>query len=181
MWAETLKEQIDDRFLRPLLEQQGIQLPRGTQPMDLLDRLIQADPTNLNVLTTIYQSLDNLGVQSPYFQQIIVFVKTIREILKNLYTERGRPVEIHRFLTGTISWQLGQLITMFVPRKIGIFTKTKGFIKLSSQFIFSREQSTFVISYISLLRHLTEFPPHLFAKSRSTVVKSHLVCWTKWQ
>ena len=69
---------------------------------------------------------------------------------------------------------------MFVPhitRKIGIFTK--GFIKLSSQFIFRREQSTFVISYISLLRHLTEFPPHLFAKSRSTVVKSHLVCWPK--
>lgn len=63
---------------------------------------------------------------------------------------------------------------MFVPhitRKIGIFTK--GFIKLSSQFIFSREQSTFVISYISLLRHLTEFPPHLFAKSRSTVALSH--------
>ena len=77
---------------------------------------------------------------------------------------------------GTISWQLGQQLTMFVPhitRKIGIFTK--GFIKLSSQFIFSREQSTFVISYISLLRHLTEFlsEPHLFAKSRSTVVKSH--------
>ena len=50
---------------------------------------------------------------------------------------------------GTISWKLGQLITMFVPhitRKIGIFTK--GLIKLSSQFIFSREQSTFVISYI---------------------------------
>lgn len=46
---------------------------------------------------------------------------------------------------------------MFVPhitRKSGIFTK--GFIKLSSQFIFSREQSTFVISYISLL-HLELF------------------------
>lgn len=51
--ADTLKEQIDDRFLRPLLEQQGVQLPRGTQPMDLLDRLVQADPNNLNVLTTI--------------------------------------------------------------------------------------------------------------------------------
>lgn len=25
--------------------------------------------------------------------------KTIREIRKNSYTERGRPVEIHRFLT----------------------------------------------------------------------------------
>jgi hypothetical protein len=82
---------------------------------------------------------------------------------------------------GSLSWQLGQLITMFVShitRKIGIFTKLESF-RLNSQFIFSREQSTFVISYISLLRHLTEFPPHLFAKSRSTVVKSHLVCWPK--
>jgi hypothetical protein len=81
---------------------------------------------------------------------------------------------------GTISWQLGQLITMFVPhitRKIGIFTK--GFIKLSSQFKFSREQSPSMSSPILLLRHLTEFPPHLFAKNRSTVVKSHLVCWPK--
>lgn len=57
---------------------------------------------------------------------------------------------------------------MFVPhitRKSGIFTK--GFIKLSSQFIFSREQSTFVISYISLL-HLELF----FEKKKkySTVV-----------
>ena len=29
------------------------------------------------------------------------------------------------------------------------------------------------------LRHLTDFTPHLFEKSRSTVVKSHLVCWPK--
>ncbi|KVH89321.1 hypothetical protein Ccrd_008692, partial [Cynara cardunculus var. scolymus] len=33
---------------------------------------------------------------------------------------------------------------------------------LSSQFILSREQSTFVISYILLLRHLIDFSPHLF-------------------
>ena len=66
---------------------------------------------------------------------------------------------------GTISWQLGQLITMFVPhitRKIGIFTK--GFIKLSSQFKFSREQSTFVISTICFYDILLS-SPHLFAKT----------------
>ncbi|YP_173368.1 hypothetical protein NitaMp020 (mitochondrion) [Nicotiana tabacum] len=109
--------------------------------------------------------------------------KRIREIFL-IYRTRATRVNtsVSYSCKGTLSWQLGQLITMFVPhitRKIGIFTK--GFIKLSSQFIFSREQSTFVISYISLLRHLTEFPPHLFAKSRSTVVKSHLVCWPKLQ
>lgn len=35
--------------------------------------------------------------------------KTIREILKNLYTERGRPVEIHRFLTRAKELFLGNL------------------------------------------------------------------------
>jgi hypothetical protein len=42
--------------------------------------------------------------------------KPIREIRNNSYTERGRSVEIHRFLTRakelTLSWQLK---TMFVP------------------------------------------------------------------
>ncbi|ERN00648.1 hypothetical protein AMTR_s00225p00016560 [Amborella trichopoda] len=90
----------------------------------------------------------------------------------------GQPAdtEIYR----TISSQFGQLITVFVShitRKIEIFTK--GFIKFSSQFISSGEQSTFVISYISLLRHLTDNPHHLFIKSCSTVIKSRLVCWQK--
>lgn len=72
---------------------------------------------------------------------------------------------------GTFSWQLGKLITIFVPHitsKIGIFTNFSSY-----QFIFSREQSTFVISYISLLRHLTEFPPYLFALGASRKRKSH--------
>ena len=92
-------------------------------------------------------------------------------------------MKIHRFLTRAKELFLGNLdnlercLSRISLGRSG--SLQKGFIKLSSQFIFSREQSTFVISYISLLRHLTEFPPHLFAKSRSTVVKSHLVCWPK--
>lgn len=35
--------------------------------------------------------------------------KTRREIRKNLYTERGRPVEIHRFLTRAKELFLGNL------------------------------------------------------------------------
>ena len=58
--------------LKPLFQQEGILLPRGTQSMDLLDRLVEADPLNLNWLTTIYQSLETLGSTSPYFQQILV-------------------------------------------------------------------------------------------------------------
>jgi hypothetical protein len=35
--------------------------------------------------------------------------KTIREIRNNLYTERGRPVKIHRFLTRVFELFLGNL------------------------------------------------------------------------
>jgi hypothetical protein len=47
-------------------------------------------------------------------------------------------------------------------KEIGFFTK--GFIKLSSQFIFSREQSAFVTSNFASQTYLTgEFLCHLFA------------------
>ena len=102
----------------------------------------------------------------------------------HIYGTRA-TLKIHRFLTHAKELFLGnsdnleQCLSRISLGRSG--SLQKGFIKLSSQFIFSREQSTFVISYISLLWHLTKFPPHLFAKSRSTVVKSHLVCWPKWQ
>lgn len=35
--------------------------------------------------------------------------KTIREMRNNLYTERGRPVKIHRFLTRVLELFLGNL------------------------------------------------------------------------
>ena len=70
--SDTFKEQLDTQVLKPLFQQEGILLPRGTQSMDLLDRLVEADPLNLNWLTTIYQSLETLGSTSPYFQQILV-------------------------------------------------------------------------------------------------------------
>ena len=70
--SDTFKEQLDTQVLKPLFQQEGILLPRGTQSMDLLDRLVEADPLNLNWLTTLYQSLETLGSTSPYFQQILV-------------------------------------------------------------------------------------------------------------
>ncbi|YP_008992369.1 hypothetical protein Salmi_Mp103 (mitochondrion) [Salvia miltiorrhiza] len=70
--SDTFKEQLDTQVLKPLFQQEGIRLPRGTQSIDLLDRLVEADPFNLDWLTTIYQSLETLGSTSPYFQQILV-------------------------------------------------------------------------------------------------------------
>lgn len=72
--ADTLKEQISDRFLQPFLDQLGIQLPHGTQPADLLERLVQHDPNNVTLLTTIFQSLQTAAQDSPYFQQILFLI-----------------------------------------------------------------------------------------------------------
>lgn len=40
--SDTLKEQMESRWMDPLFQQKGIQLPRGTQP--LLERLVEHDP-----------------------------------------------------------------------------------------------------------------------------------------
>jgi hypothetical protein len=42
--------------------------------MDLLDQLVHNDPNNLNLLATIYESLNTGGLQSPHFQQMLDFL-----------------------------------------------------------------------------------------------------------
>lgn len=64
--AELSESDSNRSFLDPLFQQQGIQLPRGFQfTSDLLERLVENDPYFITFLTTIYQSFDNLGAQSP--------------------------------------------------------------------------------------------------------------------
>ena len=72
--ADTIVEQLTDRILKPLLEQEGIQLPPGSTAFNLLGRLIQDNPNDLHQLTIIYKSLEDLGVHSPYFAQILEFL-----------------------------------------------------------------------------------------------------------
>lgn len=69
--------------------------------------------------------------------------KPIREIRKKKYTERGRSVEIHRFLTRAKELFFGNLKRCLSRISLGKYEFTNLY---SSQFIFSREQSTFVIS-----------------------------------
>jgi hypothetical protein len=87
------------------------------------------------------------------------------EKFKRTHTERGRPVEIHQFLTRAkllATWTAYNKVCPPYHKEIGFFTR--GFIKLSSQFIFSREQSMFVTSYFASQTYLTdEFLHHLFA------------------
>jgi hypothetical protein len=44
--------------------------------MDLLERFMhmQADPNNLNILATIYESFSTFGAQSPYFPQLLALI-----------------------------------------------------------------------------------------------------------
>ncbi|KAI5664254.1 hypothetical protein M9H77_23577 [Catharanthus roseus] len=58
-----IRSKKENRFDR---DSQGIQLSRGFQfTSDLLERLVENDPYFITFLTTIYQSFDNLGAQSP--------------------------------------------------------------------------------------------------------------------
>lgn len=67
--AETLKEQIDG-LLTPLFAQNAVDLPPERVPWDYVDELVINDPENLVLLTTIFQSIHDLGAESPYFEQI---------------------------------------------------------------------------------------------------------------
>lgn len=72
--ADTLKEQISEVLLNPLFEQHGIQLPRGREAWGYLAQLVFNDPNNVHLLTSIYQSIQNFGAESPYFLQILALV-----------------------------------------------------------------------------------------------------------
>lgn len=62
--AETLKEQIDG-LLTPLFAQNAVDLPPERVPWDYVDELVINDPENLVLLTTIFQSIHDLGAESP--------------------------------------------------------------------------------------------------------------------
>lgn len=72
-----MKEQINQRFIQPLLEERGTQLPRGTKSCDLVQKLVEGDPDNLERLVAIFESLETLGPLSPYFLQILSLIPPI--------------------------------------------------------------------------------------------------------
>lgn len=63
--AETLKEQIGE-LLTPLFAQNAVDLPPERVPWDYVEELVINDPENLDLLTTIFQSIHDLGAESPY-------------------------------------------------------------------------------------------------------------------
>lgn len=75
--CDTLKEQINQTYVRPLLEEQNVQLPRGTKSCDLVERLAPDGPDALQILNDIYASFNALGAESPFFHQIIEMIQNL--------------------------------------------------------------------------------------------------------
>lgn len=98
--AETLKEQIDG-LLTPLFAQNAVDLPPERVPWDYVDELVINDPENLVLLTTIFQSIHDLGAESPYFEQI-----------KNLAIMPNSPLEQFSILP-LIPMKIGNLYFSF--------------------------------------------------------------------
>ncbi|KAK1547973.1 hypothetical protein Q3G72_032965 [Acer saccharum] len=67
--AETIKEQISVRFLEPLFQANNIPLPPGRQVYDVLERMVEGNPVNLQFLSQMYSSLETFGAQSQFYIQ----------------------------------------------------------------------------------------------------------------
>lgn len=75
--SDTLKEQINKTYVRPLLEEHGVHLPRGTQSCDLVERLAPDGPGALETLNNIFASFNALGAESPFFHQILEMIQNL--------------------------------------------------------------------------------------------------------
>ena len=64
--AETIKEQLSDRLLTPLLNSN---LPPGRTAYDIIDRLVPGN--DIELLSSIYTDLAQLGIQSEYYLQLL--------------------------------------------------------------------------------------------------------------
>ena len=59
--AETIKEKISVRLLTPLFQSNNLILPRGKEPYDVVEKLVEQNPDDLELLSLIYSSLETLG------------------------------------------------------------------------------------------------------------------------
>lgn len=72
----TLKDVIYHDLLVPYLCERKVKIPVWMLPMDILDiLLLRADLYNIKSLTTIYHSLAHLSYDSPYYKEVLTFLK----------------------------------------------------------------------------------------------------------
>lgn len=70
--ANTIKEQLSDRVLTPLFTNNNIVLPAGRRPNDVIDEFVPEN--NIELLSTIYNNLSELGVHSQYYDPLVHIV-----------------------------------------------------------------------------------------------------------
>ena len=75
--ADTIKKQMGNNLLKPLFEENGVQLPRGTAVGDIIERLVEDNPNNFELLSHMYTSLEQFGANSEVFAQAFQIVLTI--------------------------------------------------------------------------------------------------------
>ena len=75
----TLKDEIYHNLLYPYLYGWNVKIPSWMSPRDVLDILSHANLYNIKVLTTIYNSLASLAYDSPYFQEVLAYLKDCPE------------------------------------------------------------------------------------------------------
>jgi hypothetical protein len=66
--SDAIKERIAEDFLRPLLNEHHIYLPHNRHVIDVINLMVPGDG-DLELLSSIFLSLDEFGVGSPFFAQ----------------------------------------------------------------------------------------------------------------
>jgi len=67
--AETIKEQLSSKVINPLFTQNDIMLPPGRRAYEVIDILVPGN--DIELLSSIYNSLAQHGVESVYYIQLI--------------------------------------------------------------------------------------------------------------
>lgn len=73
--ANTIKEQLGEKILNPLFRDNNVMLPPGNRAYDVIDTLVPGN--DVEFISSIYTSLAQLGVSSPFYGQLLHIVNTL--------------------------------------------------------------------------------------------------------
>ena len=72
--TETISQEIMDEHLRPLFEENAVQIPQGPAAYDVVLRMLDSSADPLTLAAQIYSSLAAQGVESPFYAQALEIV-----------------------------------------------------------------------------------------------------------
>lgn len=73
--ANTIKEQLSEKVITPLFTENDVVLPPGMRSYDAINTLVPGDDVEL--LASIYNNLEQLGIQSDYYSLLLETVNTL--------------------------------------------------------------------------------------------------------